>query len=202
VFFGIGQMTPTRSYGWWSTHFDLDRFTTRVEDETRLSGLRIINQHSVPPETTAFKNAFAITGIMLGARYEPCRSWLGFRQTANLLISPYVGWQSGYMRFEHDESTGLRGIGGVSAAHGIPVGGTAGVFIGWGGQPEGALDRSISSTYTGMEISLDVTGTAWISNRTFVSAMTGFPEGLKAPALPRMLLRIALVHRTAPVRRM
>jgi len=199
--FGVDQMTPSRSFGWWSTHFNVERLSTRFERTEKLAGLRLIRTYTSPPETTAFKNSFSVTAITLGARYEPCRRWLGFRQTSKHLLSPFVGWYGGYMRMEHTGSREYHVAWTSVSSHGVPVGAVAGYFMGWGGPPENALDPGVSSTYTGLEIGLDVSSTAWISGHTFVAPRAGLPDGLKTPYAPRVLLRVSIAHRTAPVRR-
>lgn len=198
---GVSRMVPSRSSGWWSTDFSVERFATRHEYGDRLAALRLVNPSVTPPETTAFANRFDATAMLFGARFEPCRRRFGFRQTPHRLISPFVGWYGGYARLEHDQGNASRGSQGISSTQGFPLAAFAGCFIGWGGPPENALRPDVSSTYTGIEIGLDVSTTAWIGNRTFLAPMAGFPNGLKAPVAPRVLLRISAAYRTAPLRR-
>lgn len=198
---GIDEFMPSRAYGWWSTQLDVVKSYARLADGGKLAGIELVDPFSSPPDTMDFRNSFNATAIVLGGRYEPCRRSLGFRQTPHRIVSPFVGWHLGYARFEHDQVSAPRGVTGLESAHGVPVGGSVGVLLGWGGPPEMALDPNVSSSYWGMEISLDVGTTVWLKNRRIVPQMTSLPDGLKAPLAPTISVRVMLLYRTAPVRK-
>jgi len=198
---GIDELVPSRAYGWWSTQLDVSRSFTRLSDAGILAGVKLVDPFTSPPDTTRFENGFNATSITLGGRYEPCRRSLGFRQTPRRIISPFVGWHLGYTRFEHDQVGSTRSVAGLTSAHGVPVGASVGLLMGWGGPPETALDPNVSSTYWGVEISVDVGTTVWLKNHQIVpSVVTDLPGGLDAPVTPTISLRVTFMYRTAPVR--
>lgn len=198
---GIDELRPSKSTGWWSTRLDISYRWARLADDAKLSALALIDPVPSPPDTIPFKNSFTATSITIGARYEPCRPSLGFRQTPYQIISPFAAWHLGYARFEHDLAGRPRSVSGLQSAHGVPVGGSVGVMFGWGGPPENALDPNVSSAYWGVELSLDATMVVWVKNREVIGPVSGLPDGLDAPTGPTITLRVMVTYRTAPVRR-
>jgi len=201
VLVGIDELVPSRSYGWWSSRLDVAQATTRLADEKRLGGVKVVDLFTTPPDTLLFGNSFRITTASAGGRYEPCRRALGFRQTPNRIVSPFVGWHLGYSRFEHERRGHAPGVSGLATSHGVPVGGSVGLLLGWGGPPTEALDPNVSSHYWGVEVSLEVGTTVWLKNRQIIAPMSSLPTGLNAPAAPTVALRLMFMYRTAPVRK-
>ena len=198
---GIDELVPSRSYGWWSSRLDIAQATTRLADEARLAHVKVVNVFTTPPDTLFFGNSFRVTTITAGGRYEPCRHSLGFRQTPNRIVSPFVGWHLGYSRFEHERRGRAPGVSGLATSHGVPVGGSVGLLVGWGGPPAEALDPNVSSQYWGMEISLDVSTTVWLKNGQIIAPMSSLPAGLDAPGAPTVTFQAMFMYRTAPVRK-
>ena len=198
---GIDELRQTHRHGWLSSSLNINVRQTQMSDGNRLAGLEVLSYRTAPPDTISFANDFSTTSITIGVRYEPAHPWLGYRQTAYRIVSPFLSLSAGYARFEHDQQLGGRGISGVIAAHGIPVNLTVGLLAGWGSPTERALDpRDASSRYLGVEFALDVTKTVWVRDRTIVSTRPGLTEDVTAPAWPTVMLRLMFMYRNLPLR--
>ena len=192
---GIDEQNETRGRGKWSMTLDLSRLITRLADDDAFSRVYL---EAGPSDTTWFANDFSATTVTLGGRYEPRRARLGFSQTVERIISPFVGFHAGYRRLDHGQSS-TRQISGVHTSHGIPVGVTLGARVGWGGRPERSLEEEPLINYLGFEVALDLTTTIWMRNRRIVTADSGVLTAQSAPKWPMVALWLAFMYHRSEV---
>ncbi len=200
IVIGFDELEYTRAHGWWTASVDAGHRRTKLRDGEKITRLRIIDPYRTRSDTTRLRNDFSVLWATIGGRYEPCRRYLGFRQTKNRIISPFVSFHVGYARMDHEQGIGGQGITGVGSPRGVPLGGAVGVMLGWGGPPEGSLDPNVSSTYWGAEIRLDATNTVWLKDRKLIRAQPGVTGDIYAPLWPMVTLRVMFMYRRAPVR--
>ena len=192
---GLDEMNLTGGSARWFTTLDVSFRGARLADASRLDGMYL---EASTTDTLWFKNGFNDASVTVGVRVEPCVRWLGYRQTARSIISPFIGARVGYARFEHDQ-TGHRKILGVYTSQGIPFVATLGTRIAWGGPPSRSLEEDPLIDYIGFELALDAVWTLWVKDRNVMTAVSGLGEDQSAPSLPTLLLRISLVYHRAPL---
>lgn len=192
---GLDEHMPTRGPSRWSLGLDIGHRSAKLRESDPFQGL-YLNASTV--DTTWLRNAFGLTEMTLSGRFEPCRSWLGFRQTEDHIVSPFVAFHLGYARLDHDQS-GIRKLYGVKTAHGAPVGLTLGVRLGWGDRPELSLEETPLISYYGVEIALEVRHVVWLKDRELVDiALAGWPRIThSAPELPSVMLRVSAAFHKA-----
>ena len=192
---GLDEMNITEGNARWFMTLDIGYRKTRLGDGDRIGDIYLT---AAPADTNWLSNGFGEAFITIGGRLEPCVSWLGYHQTVNHIVSPFIGLRGGYARLDHDQS-GHRIIQGVTTAHGVTATASMGVRIAWGGRPERSLEPDPLIDYKGLELAVDVVQTIWVKNRTVLKSMPGLSKDYDAPSLPTIMFRLSFVFHRAPL---